>query len=163
MISPPAIIMHDAPDIERAKELTKSHEGLRLQPYRCPAGHLTIGWGHNLDAKPITRQAAEVIFAADYAEAQSHAAKALGPAWDTLDPVRRAALTDMAFQMGLGYPRKGHVPGKGLRSFTSMLSAMRLGDWSTAKLECLDSPYARTQTPSRARRIARMIETGLWP
>lgn len=29
-----------------AVELVKRFEGLRLDAYRCPAGRLTIGWGH---------------------------------------------------------------------------------------------------------------------
>lgn len=29
-----------------AIELVKRFEGLRLDAYRCPAGRLTIGWGH---------------------------------------------------------------------------------------------------------------------
>lgn len=29
-----------------AVELVKRFEGLRLNAYRCPAGRLTIGWGH---------------------------------------------------------------------------------------------------------------------
>ena len=31
----------------------KRHEGLRLEAYVCPAGALTIGYGHNLDQHPI--------------------------------------------------------------------------------------------------------------
>ena len=36
----------------------KRHEGTRRKngrhvAYRCPAGALTIGWGHNLDASPV--------------------------------------------------------------------------------------------------------------
>ena len=31
----------------------KRHEGLRLEAYICPAGALTVGWGHNCDAHPV--------------------------------------------------------------------------------------------------------------
>lgn len=30
------------------------HEGIRLQPYRCPAGYLTIGVGRNLETNQLT-------------------------------------------------------------------------------------------------------------
>ncbi len=30
----------------KAEYIIKSFEGLRLQPYYCPAGLKTIGWGH---------------------------------------------------------------------------------------------------------------------
>ena len=45
---------------EYAEAVMKEHEGLRLKAYRCPAGVLTIGYGHTLNVKPddvITLQA----------------------------------------------------------------------------------------------------------
>lgn len=45
-----------AANIEKARRkaaaLIKEAEGLRLLVYRCPAGHLTGGWGHRTD-RPI--------------------------------------------------------------------------------------------------------------
>ena len=35
--------------LERIKKQLVRHEGLRLKPYRCTAGKLTIGYGRNLD------------------------------------------------------------------------------------------------------------------
>ena len=37
----------------RIKEQLVRHEGLRLKPYRCTAGKLTIGIGRNLDGRSI--------------------------------------------------------------------------------------------------------------
>lgn len=37
------------------------HEGLRLKPYRCPAGKLTIGIGRNLEDKGITEKEAVML------------------------------------------------------------------------------------------------------
>lgn len=51
-----------------AEYLIKSFEGLRLQPYYCPAGLKTIGWGHVIkDDRPqqevesITEEQAECL------------------------------------------------------------------------------------------------------
>ena len=41
------------------------HEGLRLTPYRCPAGRLTIGVGRNLEEKGISEQEAMVLLEND--------------------------------------------------------------------------------------------------
>lgn len=41
--------------LERIKEQLVKHESLRLKPYRCPAGKLTIGYGRNLDDNGITK------------------------------------------------------------------------------------------------------------
>ena len=35
--------------MDRIKEQLVRHEGLRLKPYHCTAGRLTIGYGRNLD------------------------------------------------------------------------------------------------------------------
>ncbi|MGM9774891.1 MAG: lysozyme [Candidatus Egerieousia sp.] len=37
---------------ENGLELIKSFEGLRLKAYRCPAGVMTIGYGHTKDVMP---------------------------------------------------------------------------------------------------------------
>lgn len=138
-------------DVAPGQEFTKRNEGLRLEPYRCPSGRLTVGYGHNLEAHAITREQAEEWFAEDYARAETAAGDALGPSWFAIGEVRRAALTDMAFQMG----------GTRFRSFRSMLSYLRMADYEAAALECLDSLYAR-QTPERARKVSEMIRTGVW-
>ena len=35
---------------KEGKAYMKIDEGYRGKPYLCTAGHLTVGWGHNLDA-----------------------------------------------------------------------------------------------------------------
>lgn len=49
-------------------ELLKRHEGLRLEAYRCPAGVLTIGYGHTGDVEDwhrISAHEADVILQYD--------------------------------------------------------------------------------------------------
>jgi len=41
-------------DMSEAVQRLTLHEGIRLQPYRCPKGYLTIGVGRNLDTNPLT-------------------------------------------------------------------------------------------------------------
>jgi hypothetical protein len=45
-----------------AQRIVKEFEGCRLKAYRCPAGVLTIGWGHTGDVqgRPIGRDGALV-------------------------------------------------------------------------------------------------------
>ncbi len=49
--------------LERMKEQLVRHEGLRLKPYRCPAGKLTIGIGRNLDLVSTQMTEIERIYA----------------------------------------------------------------------------------------------------
>lgn len=120
-------------------------EGLRLQPYRCTAGYLTIGVGHNLDANPITERAALVILDDDI----SNCVAALDRSyswWRTLPDPQQRALLNMTFQLGLG----------GIGKFYRMLNALRLGDYNRAADEALDSIWAR-QTPARAKRVTDLM------
>ena len=151
-------------DEQRLRNLLVLHEGLSLEPYRCPAGHWTWGVGHNLEANPLdldeqlrvlgegaTRAAALWLLDRDVARVREQLLSVL-PAVGLLDPVRRAALLDMAFNMGV--PR--------LLRFVKMLDALQAGNWDRAAVEALDSKWAR-QVGVRAERVARMLRTGEWP
>ena len=54
---------------EGIDQLIKSYEGLSLKPYFCPAGKLTIGYGHVMlkgeKIEPITLQQAEQLLLND--------------------------------------------------------------------------------------------------
>lgn len=53
---------------EYAEAVMKEHEGLRLKAYRCPAGVLTIGYGHTKNVKPgdvINTDLADRLFVED--------------------------------------------------------------------------------------------------
>jgi lysozyme len=91
---------------------------------------------------------------ADIAHATDGCRAHLNPWFDDLDEVRQAVLIGMAFQMGI----------HGLLKFVHFLDAMRNQQWQAAASAMLDSLWAK-QTPNRAARAARAIETGVsqWP
>ena len=140
------------------------HEGFREKPYYCSEGKLTIGIGHNTEARPfteeekkaigdwkkgITKNMAYMILRNDMEICLKDLRK-LG-FWYYLDNERRYALLDMCFQMGYD----------NLCKFKKMLEAIRVKDYSEASRQCLDSNYHR-QTPKRCERIAKLIRTGVW-
>lgn len=52
----------------KAIEIIKKYEGLELTVYRCPAGILTIGYGHTKTAEPgmtINKEMAELLLKQD--------------------------------------------------------------------------------------------------
>ena len=51
--------------MDRIKEQLVRHEGLRLKPYRCTVGKLTIGIGRNLDDCWISQSEAYVMLIND--------------------------------------------------------------------------------------------------
>lgn len=132
---------------EKWIERTKEYEGLRLKPYTCPAGHLTIGYGHNLE-NGITSDMAEYILSRDLALAQMEVGANV-PWAGQLDEARQYVLVDMAFNMGISK----------LLTFKKFLAALKKKDYATAAKEMLDSRWA-TQTKRRARELAEIIKKG---
>ena len=51
--------------LERIKEQLVRHEGLRMKPFRCTAGKLTIGIGRNLDDYGISQTESYVLLEND--------------------------------------------------------------------------------------------------
>jgi lysozyme len=123
-------------------------EGLRLKPYRCTAGRLTIGYGRNLDDAGITAEEAEFLLRNDVRRVFVELDRDM-PWWRDLSPGRQRALANMAVNLGL--PR--------LKEFRLMLSALRRGDYEEAARQALDSRWAR-QVGDRARRIAGLLGPG---
>ena len=123
------------------------HEGLKLNPYRCPAGKLTIGVGRNLEDKGISMAEALFLLRNDVEEVRTQLERY--PWYTQLDPVRQKVLIDMAFNLGIG----------GLMQFRKMLAALEAGDYGKTADEMLDSKWAR-QVGKRAQRLAEMMRTG---
>ena len=143
------------------KELSaqlRADEGLRLQAYHCPAGKLTIGYGHNLEARPYYKgKPIPHIIAEDFAEEllQYDIEKTekllieLCPTYRHVSPARQDALLNMAFQMGV----------RGLLEFKRMFAALDAGNYEKAYIEAMESKWYR-QTPGRANRVARQMLYG---
>lgn len=124
------------------------HEGLKLKPYRCSKGKLTIGVGHNLDDNGITQEIAMVILRHDISTATADLLRAY-PWAKNLSASRRDALINMVFNMGL--PR--------FSTFKKMLAALKAGDYVRAHDEMLDSKWA-AQVGDRALELAMIIKKG---
>lgn len=102
--------MIDVP--EAAIDLAKRFEGFhrvaradpsRAQPYICPAGYWTIGYGHLCDPNhpPITESEAEDYLAKDLQTAL-WATLRYCPVLATEPEVRLAAIVDFTFNLGAG-------------------------------------------------------------
>lgn len=129
----------------------KRHEGLRLKPYRCSAGKLTIGYGRNLDEIGISEDEAEYLLQKDLYRVVSELTRSI-PIFNDLGFNRRYVLIDMCFNLGL--PK--------LLGFKKMWKALYVEDYQLAAKEMLDSRWAR-QVGDRAVRLADAMLTDLWP
>ena len=130
------------------KLLTRD-EGLRLKPYRCTAGKLTIGVGRNLEDVGITKAEAEQLLANDISRVVANIVKRIPWAMN-LDDARFSVIHSMVFQMGIG----------GVIKFRKFLTALQMGDYTKASIEMLDSKWAQHDSPARAKRMADTMKTG---
>lgn len=120
-------------------------EGLRLKPYHCTAGKLTIGVGRNIEDNGITEQ--EALYLLDNDITTSRRELSAYRWFVNLDVRRQEAVINMHFNLGL--PR--------LLSFKKMIAALEEGRYEQAANEALDSRWA-TQVGERAVRIAQILK-----
>ena len=148
------------------KEITEQlirHEGLRLKPYHCPAGRLTIGVGRNLEDKGITEKEAVMLLENDVQECIADLKDIFQDDPDTIDDPDTAAdkenrfdllpesvqrvLVDMRFNLGY----------QGFRKFKKMIKAVKQQDFHTAAREMKDSRWYH-QVGERAKRLTEMMQ-----
>jgi lysozyme len=131
----------------------RREEGVRASAYQDHLGYWTIGVGRLIDARKgggLSDDEIDYLLANDVAKRTAEVRAAL-PWYDTLNPARQAVLVGMAFQMGTA----------GMLAFKQTLAAVRDERYANAAALMLQSSWAK-QTPGRANRMARQMETGEW-
>jgi len=135
--------------LERMKEQLLRHEGMRLKPYRCTAGKLTIGVGRNLDDCGISQKEAYVLLESDIRQCERQILAEIPEIYLQIDEVRKSVLLNMCFNMGI----------KGLLSFKNTLAFIEAGDWERAANNMLVSKWAK-QVGSRAIELSELMRKG---
>lgn len=125
----------------------KQAEGLRLKPYRCPAGKLTIGYGRNLEDKGIEEAEADSLLIDDLVDAYEIARTLVVYQKDLPDPVRlfqisiwQQIVIDMAFNLGKN----------GLAKFNKFIKALADYRFTDAVVDMIDSQWF-TQVGNRSK------------
>lgn len=137
-------------DLGKLKASLEKHEDRRYVVYIDTEGHPTIGVGHNLDAKPLSDRAVDVILEDDIADALKLLDTML-PWAKSLDDVRYRVLAEMSFNMG-----------SKLLQFKQTLASVKRGDYDLAASQMLQSKWA-SQVKGRAVTLATMMRTGKDP
>ncbi|QFR56072.1 lysozyme murein hydrolase [Serratia phage Muldoon] len=152
-------------------EMLAYDEGLKLTVYLDTEGFWTAGIGHLLTKNPskavaiaeldklvgrstggtITKAEAERIFAQDVAKSEKgiQGNAVLGPVYAGLDSIRRMALVNMTFQLGVA----------GAAGFTNSMKLLAAKQWKEAAINLAKSKWYN-QTPNRAKRVISVFETG---
>ena len=130
-------------------EQLKRHEGLRLKPYRCTAGKLSIGVGRNLDDCGISEDEAMVMHENDMEHCEDELLEHIPEIYNGLNDARKTVLLNMCFNMGIG----------GLLSFKNTLARIASGEFSKAAEGMMSSKWAK-QVHSRANELSEIMRTG---
>lgn len=141
------------------KPMLELLEGRERSVYQDSEGFWTIGVGRLVDERKgggLSEVEIDFLLENDIKEKTAAVIAALPWAVSLSEP-RMAVLIGMAFQMGIGNAQAG----KGLLGFRNTLQNIRDGHFANAAENMLRSRWA-TQTPSRAKRMARQMETGNW-
>lgn len=135
--------------MDRIKEQLVRHEGLRLKPYRCTAGKLTIGIGRNLDDCGISQSEAYVMLINDIMNCEKQLQAKIPDIYNGLDEVRKSVLLNMCFNLGIS----------GLLGFKNTLAFVKAGDWERAANNMLVSRWAK-QVGRRAIELSELMRKG---
>ena len=106
---------------------------LRLKPYRCTAGKLTIGIGRNLDDCGISKTEAYLLLEHDIQNCEKQLQSKIPDIYNGLDEVRKSVLLNMCFNLGIN----------GLLGFKNTLAFVKVGDWERAANNMLVSKWAK--------------------
>jgi|TARA_R110000782_G_scaffold253683_2_gene341828 lysozyme len=132
------------------KEVTKisikSHEGFRLEPYRCTENHLTGGYGHKLlvgEQVPKTKEGWEEVFEKDFNNAWSNTEQFCETHNLPDNEEMMSILCEMIFQLGF----------TGVSNFKMMIEALKIQNMEEAHLQMKDSKWHQ-QTTNRCESLA---------
>jgi len=149
-------------DITKLKEMLAADEGRKKKPYKCTAGHWTIGVGRNMDANPLPPEIAtyleetgeitdlmiDDLLDFDSASAILDCGK-VWPGFKSFSENRQLALANFMFNVGIGTAKK----------FVNTNYAINHGNWERAAQGLENSLWYR-QVPNRAKRIVALIRGG---
>lgn len=125
----------------------KRHEGFRSLPYTDTQGHLTIGYGINLDAG-ITEEEAAVILCMRVSKLQGTLSQFF-PWWNEITSERQDVLINMAYNLGVD----------GLLKFKRMLARVADKNYEGAAQEMRSSKWA-VQVKERSTELIKMMIAG---
>ena len=138
----------------------KTDEGLRLESYRCPTGHWSLGYGRNLEAHPDVDYPAEAGVACTEAQAEHWLMLDVADAelstllrWPWMQSLPSGvfeAILNMAFNMGV----------QTLSTFVNTLAALKAHNFEEAAHNLEQSRWY-SQVGNRAKRVVAQVRRGV--
>jgi lysozyme len=128
----------------------KQNEGFEPCIYTDSRGYKTVGFGRNLDTKGLTLEESIYLLNNDLKDCERNLLKYLKDIYSSVNDARKTVLIELCFNLGI----------TGLMQFKKFLSCLSKKDYESARLEMLDSIWAK-QVGGRADRLAHVMETGV--
>lgn len=132
---------------DQLKAQLQRQEEYRFKLYRDTVGKTTGGFGHNFDAKGVSRTVAAFILDEDIADAEKEAATF--PWFVAIDSTRQDVVINMIFNLGL----------EKFSEFKHMISFLAAGKYFEAADEMLRSAWYH-EVGNRAVELAMIMESG---
>ena len=123
------------------------HEGIKLKPYRCPAGKLTIGVGRNIEDNGITKEEAMMLLENDIYRCINELVSIFGQDFKIYPAKVQTALIDMIFNLGKTRFMKFH----------NMIEAIKNQDWDMASKEAVNSRWCK-EVGNRCKDVAEYLK-----
>jgi lysozyme len=133
---------------EQLKNLLMKQEGIRLKPYVCPMGKLTIGIGRNLEDNGITELEAFMFLESDLSIVEDQV-RTMFLWFKDLDSIRQDVVLNMVFNMGL----------RRFLGFKNFIHGIEIKDYNLASKEMLNSRWAK-QVGDRSIELSKMMMFG---
>ena len=138
-------------DLDNLKESLKKHEGYEPRVYKCPNGFDTIGYGFAIKDLFMDEEIANLILDK---KIRGILARIEGDEnWDSWffdkpEPVQDV-LVNMIFQIGFS----------GVKKFKKTIKYIKEDKLLLASEEMLDSKWARSDSPNRAKELSDIIKS----
>tara|TARA_Y100001938_G_scaffold150173_1_gene239938 strand:- start:1045 stop:1467 length:423 start_codon:yes stop_codon:yes gene_type:complete len=138
-------------DLNNLKEMISKHEGFEPRVYKCPNGYDTIGYGFAIKDLFMDKEVADLIL--DKKIRGILASIEANEDWDTWfwDKPKnvKEVLINMIFQIGF----------TGVRKFKKTIQYIKDDNFLMAGEEMLDSKWARSDSPNRAKELSDIIKS----
>ena len=138
-------------DLDNLKEMVAKHEGFEPRVYKCPNGYDTIGYGFAIKDLYMDKEIADLILDR---KIKGILDRSKGNEdwdswfWDKPQSIQDV-LINMIFQIGFS----------GVRKFKKTIQYIKDDNFLMAAEEMLDSKWARSDSPNRAKELSDIIKS----
>ena len=138
-------------DLDNLKEMIVKHEGYEPRVYKCPNGFDTIGYGFAIKDLFMDKELADFIL--DKKIREILAKIEANNDWDKWfwdkSQIAKEVLINMIYQIGFS----------GVRKFKKTIQYIKEDKYLLASEEMLDSKWARSDSPNRAKELSEILRS----